>query len=85
MSDAGKVLATRDSVFRDLRTYRQGMHDFRDGTPYDPKRAEKWRDGYRWAVRAHARDVGPENLTGWQREFLRPRPKFAAIRSRRSA
>ena len=77
----GKVLATRDSVFRDLRTYRQGMHDFRDGTPYDPRRAEKWRDGYRWAVRAHARDVGPENLTGWQREIIRPCPRFSKGRT----
>ena len=81
VSMRGKVLATRNQVYRDMRLYREGMQDFRDGDPYDPKRAEKWRDGYRWAVRAHARDVGPQNLTGWQREIIRPCPRFSKGRT----
>ena len=76
MSMRGKIQQPRDSVYRDMRLCQQGMRDFREGEPYSPKKAPQWQNGFRWAVRAHAREVGPENLTGWQREIIRPCPKF---------
>lgn len=75
MSHAGKSKAL-DEALRDLNLRLQGKRDFEAGSPYNRKAAEKWRDGFRWALRSYVRD-NPDDLKDWQRSLLRPRPRFS--------